>query len=180
MFKPCLHPTWLMYHRRATAPAELALDKVVVFRQTSILGPRLTQFQIRAIHARERVITARNCEPEIREYVVMGTRRKLNCRNVGRRCWTSNVCCLQYPSISRRKLFVRRIDYQSQSVLRNRDTSSAGDPTDMSFVLSIDSSAAYEIIRNKDYNDISLSGPLYRVRSAIVEMFQHLVSSIRL
>jgi len=83
MFKPYLHPTWLMYNGRATAPAELALEKVVVFRQTSILGPRFTQFQIRA---RERVVVVRNCEPEIREYVVMGMRRKLNCRNAGRRC----------------------------------------------------------------------------------------------
>ena len=32
-----------MYSKRATAPAELALDKVVVFRQMSILGPLLTQ-----------------------------------------------------------------------------------------------------------------------------------------
>jgi len=38
-------------------------------------------------------------------------------------------------------------------VFWNQDTSSAGDSTDMFFAFSIDSSAAYEIIRNKDYND---------------------------
>ena len=62
-----------MHDRCATTPTELALEKTIVFRQISIPGPCLTRFQIRA---HEHIVMAKNCEPEIREYVMMKTRLK--------------------------------------------------------------------------------------------------------
>ena len=52
-----------MHDRRATTPTELTLEQVIIFWQTSILGPRLTQFQIRA---RKPVVVAGNCRPGVR------------------------------------------------------------------------------------------------------------------
>ena len=77
MFLPRTNPTFIrrrpvMHNRCATTPTELALEKTIVFRQTPIFGPRVTRFQIRA---HEHIVMAKNCEPEIREYVVMRTRR---------------------------------------------------------------------------------------------------------
>ena len=46
-----------MRDRRAVTPVGLALEKAKYW-QTSVPGPRLTQFQIRA---RERVVVVRNC-----------------------------------------------------------------------------------------------------------------------
>jgi len=98
MFLPRPNPTFVrrcpVIHNtgHATTPAELALEKTIVFRQRSILGPRLTRFQIRA---HDHIVIAMNCELEIREYVVMGTRRRLKDRNAGRR-----LLGIQLPSSS--------------------------------------------------------------------------------
>ena len=95
---------------------------------------------------------AGNCGSEIREYVVVGTRRRLKDRNAGRRLqWESIFRHLQWPSVSRQKEIVRQVDDLSQSMLWNWDVSSAGDSTDVSFALGVDSSAAYEIICDKNY-----------------------------
>jgi len=66
-------------------------------------------------------------------------------------CWEFIFRRLQWPSISRQKELVRQVDNLSQSMLWNWDVSSAGDSTDMSFALGVDSSAAYEIICDKSY-----------------------------
>ena len=94
----CSNPTFIrrypvMHNRCATTPAELALEKTIAFRQISIPGPRVTRFQIRA---HEHIIMVRNCEPEIREYVAMGTRR-LKDRNAG---WRLLGIQLPSPSVA--------------------------------------------------------------------------------
>ena len=94
---------------------------------------------------------AGNCGSEIREYVVVGTRRRLKDRNAGRRLLGIHFRHFQWPSVSRQKEIVRQVDDLSQSMHWNWDVSSAGDSTEMSFALSVDSSAAYEIICDKNY-----------------------------
>ena len=83
--------TWhcpVAHYRHATT--QPALEKAIVFRQTSILAPPpLTQFQTRAHGC---VTMTRT---EIRIYVVMRVRRRLNYRNAGRRLLT-----VQSPSPS--------------------------------------------------------------------------------
>jgi len=66
-------------------------------------------------------------------------------------CRESNFRRLQWTSISRQKELVRQVDDLSQSMLWNWDVSSAGDSTEVSFALGINSSVAYEIICDKNY-----------------------------
>jgi len=100
-------PAHRVHNRHATTPVELTPERALTFRGASILCPCLTRFQI---CARDPVIMARNCEPEIREYVVTRTRRGLKYGNAGRRLLSTSVVFSNLQYLSRNDLSRGLID----------------------------------------------------------------------